>query len=111
MGAAYDGEWGISAIVDDRAERLGDRQAVVGTDGRMVTYGELRDRTQRIARLLLELGVEPGDRVATMLDPPSPPVEAAFGSAWAGAVEVPVNTDYKGLYLEHVLRQTGAKAV
>jgi crotonobetaine/carnitine-CoA ligase len=111
MGAAYEGEWVMSSIVDDRAERLGDRLAVVGTDGRSVTYGELRDRTQRIARLLLELGVEPGDRVATMLDPTSTHVEAAFGCAWAGAVEVPVNTDYKGLYLEHVLRQTETKVI
>jgi crotonobetaine/carnitine-CoA ligase len=111
MSAAYEGEWVLSAIVDDRAERLGDKLAVVGPDGRSVSYGALRDRTQRAARLYLELGVELGDRVATMLDPTTDYLAASLGCAWSGAVEVPVNTAYKGQYLEQVLRETEATVV
>ena len=111
MSASYDGEWVLSSIVDDRAERLGDRLAVVGTDGASVTYGELRDRAQRAAALLGQLAIAPGDRVATMLDPTVDYLAAALGCAWSGSVEVPVNTDYKGLYLEQVLRETGASVL
>ena len=111
MSAAYKGEWVLSAIVDDRAERLGDKIAVTGPDGRTLSYGALRDRAQRAAALYGELGVRPGERVATMLDPTVDFVAASLGCAWAGVAEVPVNTDYKGLYLEQVLRETGATAV
>jgi crotonobetaine/carnitine-CoA ligase len=111
MTAAYEGDWVLSAIVDDRAERLGDKLAVVGPDGRSLSYGDLRDRTQRAARLYLELGVQRGQRVATMLDPTIDYLAASLGCAWSGAVEVPVNTAYKGHYLEQVLRETEAGVV
>ena len=111
MSGAYEGEWVLSAIVDDRAERLGDKLAVVGPDGRSLSYGALRDRTQRAARLYAELGVGPGERVATMLDPTIDYLAASLGCAWAGTVEVPVNTAYKGVYLEQVLRETEARAI
>jgi crotonobetaine/carnitine-CoA ligase len=111
MASAYQGEWVLSTIIDDRAERLGDKLAVIGPDGRQLTYGGLRDRTGRAARLYAELGIGAGDRVATMLDPTVDYLAASLGCAWAGAVEVPVNTDYKGMYLEQVLRETQATAI
>jgi crotonobetaine/carnitine-CoA ligase len=105
----YAGEWVLSAIVDDRARRLGDRTALVSETGRAVSYGELRDDAARVARLLRDLGVEPGDRVATMLPSTYDYVRVWLGSSWAGAVEVPVNTDYKGTFLAHVLEDSGSK--
>jgi acetyl-CoA synthetase len=71
-----------------------DRPAAVfrGEDGarRSLTYSELSDAVTRLAERLVELGVEPGDRVAIYL-PMSP--EAAIAShacAHVGAVQVPV---------------------
>ena len=71
-----------------------DRPAAVfcGEDGarRSLTYAELSDAVTRLAERLVELGVEPGDRVAIYL-PMSP--EAAIAShacAHVGAVQVPV---------------------
>lgn len=103
----YDGEWVMSAILEDRAERLGDRVAL-HTDEGPILYAQLRDRAQRVAGRLQALGVEPGDRVATMLDATPAYLHAWLGCAWAGLVEVPVNTEYKGVFLEHVLRESGA---
>ncbi len=72
----------------------GDRVAAVfrGEDGerRELTFAELSDAVTRLAERLVELGVEPGDRVAIYL-PMSP--EAAIAShacAHIGAVQVPV---------------------
>ena len=45
-----------------------------------------------------------GDRVLTMLDPSLEYLAAWFGVMWAGAVDVPVNTDFKGAFLERVGR-------
>ncbi len=71
-----------------------DRPAAVfcGEDGdrRSLTYAELSDAVTRLAERLVELGVEPGDRVAIYL-PMSP--EAAIAShacAHVGAVQMPV---------------------
>lgn len=104
--SAYRGEWVMSSILEDRAERLGDRIAIHTDDGG-ISYALLRDRAQRVAAMLKSLGVGPGDRVATMLDPGEDYLSAWFGCAWSGAIEVPVNTEYKGQFLQHVLDEAG----
>ncbi len=55
-------------------------------------YGELNDLANRTARALVELGVEPGDRVALALQ--SEPLYLAlyFAAAKLGAILVPLNT-------------------
>lgn len=103
----YEGDWVVSALIEDRAERLRDDVAVTGVQGAR-TYGELRDEAARIAGALGALGVEPGDRVATMLDTSLDYVAAWLGVLWAGAIDVPVNTELKGTFLDHVLRDSGA---
>ena len=100
----------LSSLLEDRAERLGDRAAVRALDGEL-TYGGLRERAARIAAALGALGVEPGDRVATMLDPSLEYLAAWFGVVWAGAVDVPVNVDLKGEFLRHVVGQAGARVL
>jgi crotonobetaine/carnitine-CoA ligase len=109
--SAYRGDWILSAIVDDRAERFGAEPAVLSPAGDVLSYGQLRERVGRVARLYAELGVQRGQRVATMLDSTADYPAASLGCAWAGVVEVPVNTDYKGVYLEQVLRETEAVAI
>lgn len=104
---AYRGELVLSALIEDRAERLGDRTAVTSAAGDLA-YGELAERAARVAGALVALGVEPGDRVATMLDNSLEYLAAWLGVCWAGAVDVPVNTALKGAFLEHVLLQCGA---
>jgi crotonobetaine/carnitine-CoA ligase len=100
----------LSRLLDDRAERLADKPAVDTVEGK-VTYGELRDRVQRLARGLVDLGVAAGDCVATMLDSNLDYVLSWFGIAWAGGVEVPVNTELRGVFLEHVLAESGASVL
>ena len=80
------------------------------TDGDL-TYAELRDRAQRVAGALVGLGIAPGDRVATMLPPSLDYLAAWFGVVWAGAVDVPVNVDFKGEFLRHVVGGSGAKVL
>lgn len=104
---AYDGIWTLSGLLDDRAERYPDLQAIATLEDEL-SFGRLRDQAQRFAAALRDLGVQPGDRVATMLDPDLPYLAAWFGSGWAGAIEVPINTAYKGTFLEHILRESEA---
>lgn len=76
------------------AERLPDRVFVTDEQRRSVTYGELADRSARIAALLDGIGVRRGDRVATMLDPGLDYLAVWFGVCATGALEVPVNTAF-----------------
>lgn len=65
----------------------------------------------RLANALAELGVRPGDRVATLLENSPEAVLAWWGTIKAAAVAVPVNTAYKGEYLRHQLQDSGARVL
>lgn len=110
MRHVYEGPPELAALIDDRGTSMGEEVALHSESGEL-TYEELRDKAARVARSLGELGVQPGDRVATMLEPALHTFESWFGIAWAAGAEVPVNTDYKGEFLRHILTNSGAKAV
>ena len=101
----------VARLLADRADRFGDETAVTTADGARRSYAALADAAARVAGALSALGIAAGDRVATMLDPSPAYLGAWFGSAWSGAIEVPVNTDFKGEFLEHVLRESGASVL
>ena len=91
-----------------------DRTAAVfrGEDGarRELTFAQLSDAVTRLAERLVQLGVEPGDRVAIYL-PMSP--EAAIAShacAHIGAVQVPVFSGFAAPAVAQRLVDSGAKA-
>ncbi len=64
--------------------------------------------SDRLARALNRLGVGPGDRVATLLENTPEQVMSFFGAVKLGAIQVPINTAYKGEFLKHVLVDSGA---
>lgn len=107
----YDGPWVVSALLEDRAARFADDVAVFLADGSELTYGHWAERAAVVAGALAGLGVSADDRVATMLDPGIAYLETWFASAWCGAVEVPINTDFKGEFLRHVLLESGASVL
>lgn len=83
----------------------------VHSGARVVSYPALRARAGRIAAGLLELGVQPGDRVALLIRNEPVFIEASLGIGMAGAVPVPVNWHWRGRELEHVLTDSGSRAV
>lgn len=71
--------------------------------GRTETYGSFRDLTRRWATILLDRGVSPGERVVSLL-PSSIDAHAVWVAAGlVGAVEVPINPDLRGSFLDHAL--------
>lgn len=75
------------------------------------TYGELNRRALRIARNLLSAGIEPGDRVVTLL-PNCPELVALYVAGFrAGFTIVPLDTRYHSALINFALRHSGAKAV
>jgi acyl-coenzyme A synthetase/AMP-(fatty) acid ligase len=80
----------LARILGDAFAAHAARPALVGETG-TITYEELGRRADAAATLLVERGVEPGDRVALML-PNSPAFVAATLATWKlGAILVPLN--------------------
>jgi acetyl-CoA synthetase len=76
-----------------------------------VTYGDLRDRSNRFANVLRAAGVERGDRVALLL-PQSPETAIAHLAVYKlGAIAVPLAVLFGVDALEYRLADSGAKAV
>ena len=92
------------------AEKHPDRPAV-RLDDMVLTYAELQDGARRVAALLKDKGVGPGDRVGLVL-PNVPPFPVLFYGALAvGAVVVPMNPLLKGREVKYYLEDSGASIV
>src|SRR6202012_5434158 len=75
------------------------------------TYAEFDAAASRVATLLKQAGVEPGDRVGVML-PNTPAFAIAFyGIMYRGAVAVPRNPLLKSREVSYYLSNSGAKAL
>lgn len=98
----------VSGLIAARARQHPGKPALV-VDGTELTYGELDLAVSEVARGLLATDAAPGDSVGILLPNRAEYLLAWFGAARAGLVEVPVNTAYKGQFLDHALRSTGVR--
>ena len=100
--------YNIARDVCDKHDR--DRLAMVWADWqgneRRVSFGELQDLSNRFANLLEAIGVERGDRVATLL-PSLPETAAVFlGTYKRGAILLSMSILYGDEGIEHRLRDS-----
>lgn len=85
--------------------------ATAVVDGaRTLTYAELDERSDRLARRLLT-GLRPGDRVALLLGNRLEYCEIAAGIAKAGLVMVPLNPRMTAVEAEYVVQHSGARGL
>ncbi|MBF6101838.1 AMP-binding protein [Nocardia cyriacigeorgica] len=76
-----------------------------------LTYGQLRAKSERFAAALARLGVEPGDRVATLMAKSEDLVVALLGIWRRGAVHVPLFTAFAPPAIAFRLTASGASIV
>ncbi|MBH5143900.1 amino acid adenylation domain-containing protein, partial [Rhodococcus erythropolis] len=99
---------GTLAEILSRAASVDADAIAVRFDGRSLTYGELDDRSSRIARILIEDGVGPEDRVVVAIARSVESVVAWWGIAKSGAAFVPVDPAYPSERIVHMVRDSGA---
>ena len=87
-----------------------DREAVVDDDRRF-TYGELLDRSLRLAGALRNMGVPEGGRVAVLAPNTHVLLEAHYGVPFAGAVLVALNTRLTAADLSFIVSHSGAQVL
>ncbi len=97
----------LGDLVDRAAEAIGAREALV-FGGERCTFAQVRDAVVRSAKGFMALGVKPGEHVMLFLPNSIEWIHAFYGLAKIGAVLVPVNTRFRTVDLEYVLRQSDA---
>ncbi|MFF2486173.1 AMP-binding protein [Microbacterium sp. NPDC058062] len=75
------------------------------------TYGSFLTEVLRFAAAFRHLGIVEGAPVATMVPTSSDGYFAWLGLAWLRGVEIPVNLDYRGEMLAHILTSSGSTIV
>jgi crotonobetaine/carnitine-CoA ligase len=76
-----------------------------------VTYQQLDEMSNRFAHGFKALGITKNDKIAIMMKNHPDFLYTWFGSAKLGAVEVPVNTAYKGDLLSHIINNSDSKVL
>ena len=102
----------IGTLLKKRAEICPHREACVEYErDRRFTFGQLNERSNRVANALIDMGVGPGDRVAALLKNSVEFVESYFAIAKIGAVMVPVNWRLVAAEIGYILEDSGSKVV
>ncbi len=102
--------WNSPHVLRHRAETHGEHIYLdVPFTGESYTYAETLELAERVARGLLGAGAAPGDRLLIMLPNCSAYILAWLGSSLAQMAEVPINTAYRGSFLEHQARTTSPR--
>jgi len=100
----------VHQAFDEAAARAPGKPAVVFY-GRSITYGELRESSDRMACALAELGVKKGDRVALYLLNSPQYIIAYFAVLKCGAIVTPISPVYTSHEVRHQLADSGASAI
>jgi len=104
----YD-ELDLYQTFSQRVAESPDKLAVVDSD-REVTYAELLDASHRLANLLVEAGVQPGDVVAVQLPNSWMSCAIDFAIAALGAIGMPFPAHYRTRELQQLLERSQAVA-
>jgi acyl-CoA synthetase (AMP-forming)/AMP-acid ligase II len=97
----------IGTALDAAAEKYGDRVAFF-FDAGPVTYRELQQSANRLARGFLSIGIRKGDKVAIWMAGYAEWAYVYFALTRIGAVMVPVNTRYRPEEVAYVLNKSRA---
>jgi acyl-CoA synthetase (AMP-forming)/AMP-acid ligase II len=97
----------IPGVLDRISVEFADREALV-TEDRTLTYAQLRTDVVQAAAAMMDLGIEPGDRVGIWSPNTWHWVVACLATAYAGAVVVPLNTRYTASEATDILARTAA---
>ncbi len=100
----------LGSLLTSAAGRWPSLPALV-VPGATYSYAELASRAEQVARNLVGLGIEPGERVGVFMPNGVEFVSALFGVALAGAVCVPMNTRFRAVELRFLVDHAGLVTV
>ncbi|ARZ71697.1 peptide synthetase [Streptomyces albireticuli] len=107
----YADEATLHGLFEARAARIPGATAVTGAAGETLTYAELDERANRVARALRAEGVGPDDRVAVLTERGPLLLVALLGTLKSGGAYVPVDRGYPAERVRFLLADSRAKVV
>src|SRR5207248_8661563 len=100
----------IGANFEAASGRFPDNEALVSRHQDLrYTYAELNEAVDVVARGLLDLGIEKGDRVGIWSPNCAEWVLVQYATAKIGAILVNINPAYRTSEVEYALRQSGCR--
>jgi crotonobetaine/carnitine-CoA ligase len=100
----------MATFLTEQAVHYGDEPMLrVNGDGR--SYRQLLDDARALAHGLSALGMGSGTRVAIIMDNSHEAVDAWFAASLLGCIEAPLNVNYRGTLLTHLLSNSAAEFV
>ncbi|RXK29184.1 non-ribosomal peptide synthetase, partial [Bacillus velezensis] len=106
--AEYPREKMIHQFLEEQAERTPDQTAVVYEDSRL-TYRELNERANQLARTLQSEGVQPDQPVGIMAERSLDMIVGIFGILKAGGAYVPIDPGYPEERVRYILEDSDTK--
>jgi non-ribosomal peptide synthetase component F len=106
--ADYPRDKTIHQIFEEQAEKNPDKTALVLT-GETMTYRQLNERANRLARRLRDSGVGPDDVVGLIVDRSFEMIVSIFAVLKAGGAYMPIDPDYPAERIGYMLDNSGAK--
>ena len=97
--------------ISDHAAKTPDAPALVTSEGKTVSYGELHERSQKVAGALYSAGLRRGDAVALMLPNRPEFIEVTWGCQLSGLYYTPINTHLTFDEVAYIVEDSEAKAV
>ncbi|SFJ95232.1 non-ribosomal peptide synthetase, partial [Thermoflavimicrobium dichotomicum] len=106
--ANYPSEKTIHALFEEQVEKTPDQIAVVCA-GESLTYRELNERANQVARVLRKQGAGPKSVVGLLTDRSVEMMIGILGILKSGAAYVPIDPDYPEERILYMLEDSGAK--
>jgi long-chain acyl-CoA synthetase len=97
----------VAAIPGAHAGRTPDLTAIRCAD-RELSYRQLRERSDLVARAIVAAGLVPGTRIAYLGNESVDYYATVFGCARSGTVLVPINFRLSPAEVDHILRDSGS---
>ncbi len=98
------------STISIRAEQHPDKPAVVFDNGEItISYGELEQRSRRLAHLFRSLGLEPGDGIALMMANEDPFYDVYWSAMRSGLYFTPINWHLQEAEVRYIVDNCDAK--
>jgi acyl-CoA synthetase (AMP-forming)/AMP-acid ligase II len=96
-------------LIDRRAQATPDQLMLLDEADRTLTFGQFRDRAERVAAGLYEMGISEGSRVSWQLPTRISTIVLSAALGRLGAIQNPIIHLYREREVGFALRQTGAR--
>jgi len=102
----------VGAVLDSAASRWPDKEAlVVPHQDVRFSWATLRQQAKFLAAGLLDLGLQPGDRIGMLAPNVAEWIVVQFATAYAGLILVNINPAYRLPELKYALNTAGCRAL